>query len=193
MGDNFFNEFSKKVAGYSDDELIEVLKNRSHYKGQAAQLAVKEALKRGIIRSEADLPEKEYEVKPSRFTIFPPVKNAGSREQLIRSLARSVLLTGVIPLIFGFIKISGKDIMEGIVLLLLGIIWILASAMVLRKLEEKFVYVVLFICFLSFFYVYRFFSQVQLLRVTDMFIAIVIYGLVFYCLLYIRSLLKIRD
>ncbi len=193
MDDNFFNEFSKKVAGYSDDELIEVLKNRSHYREQAAQLAVREALRRGIIQSEADLSGEKYEVKPFRFTIFPPVKNAGRRKQLIRSLARSVLLTGVIPLIFGFLMINGKDMMEGVVLLLLGIIWILASAMVVRKLEEKFVYVVLFICFLSFFYVYRFFSQIQSLRVMDMFIAIVIYGLVFYCLLYIRSLLKIRD
>ena len=44
-------DFRKDIPEYSDERIIEILKQRDHYQAEAAQLAIEEAIKRGIIFS----------------------------------------------------------------------------------------------------------------------------------------------
>ena len=46
--------FEEQFLDISDQEIVNILKMRKHYQPEAAQTAVNEALKRGIIHSEDD-------------------------------------------------------------------------------------------------------------------------------------------
>jgi hypothetical protein len=73
--ENQVPEFIKIIAGYTDDELRKVLKKRKLYQKEAAEFAIQEAIRRGIIYSDQDLFAKEFKDEPDKFSIFPSIEN----------------------------------------------------------------------------------------------------------------------
>jgi hypothetical protein len=60
------NDFEQSMSALSDDQLKEVLKKRSLYQEEAVKIAIQEAKKRGIIRSEEELPAPRFRHEPMK-------------------------------------------------------------------------------------------------------------------------------
>ena len=64
------SDFRSLIPDYNNDELINVLKKRKQYQKEAAEVAIQEAIKRGLIYSEQDLFADEFQDKVNTFSIF---------------------------------------------------------------------------------------------------------------------------
>lgn len=183
-------KFNEKIAGCTDDEIIEILKKRRYYNPVAAGIAISEAIKRGLINSEDDLLAEEYRVKPLRFSLFPAVANQESREKLIKSLSRGILLAGILPAALGVYKFTEKHLFEALFLFCVGVIWVVSSFLLLKYKRKSFVNLALSMAVFAAGYIAWYFLMAKYVRRMDVFVAIIFFGLVFYCLFYLNSILS---
>lgn len=183
------NEFEKIYSEYSDDELIEVLKKRNHYRKEAAGQAVREAIKRGIIHSGQDLFGEKYKVSPLRFRWIPEIENPAAKNKIRKSIARSLMIAGILPLVWGGVKIFRGLHAEGLLLMVLGFVWVYVSLEIYRNIVQRLA--ILFVLLAgAFAYMLRFFLIQKNLLLMDFFIAAIVFGLALYGLLFLRKLLK---
>jgi 4-amino-4-deoxy-L-arabinose transferase-like glycosyltransferase len=188
LNEKIRNEIKHAMKDYRDEEIREILKKRNLYNPKVAQMAVEEALRRGIIHSEQDLVAREYKTQKLRFRLFPVIENKEMKERLIKSLSRGILLTGVFPVIFGFLKIAENQWTEAFLFIILGVVWILSTAFLMRTHHRKLVFLILTLAVLSAVYVASLLLQMKPLRFMDLFVAAAIYGIIFYSLFYIHFL-----
>ncbi|MFV0590193.1 MAG: hypothetical protein ACK5M7_02300 [Draconibacterium sp.] len=128
---------------YSNEEIIQVLKKRTYYTPEAASLAIEEAIKRGIIHSEEDLYSDEFKVEELSFSWFPPISNRNTREKIRKSIARSLVIVGLIPLVFGIVEMNrGVELEKGLILVF-GLTWIFCSARLYKSYHKSFVFALL--------------------------------------------------
>ena len=180
--------FELKYSDYSDDEILSVLKKRDHYQKAAVEVAVQEAIQRGIINSEQDLLSAEFKVAPMPFTLFPKIENEKSRLKTLKSMGRSLLIMGAVPSIWGALKIYRGHLFEGLGLLILGLIWMSVSFQMMKTASSRGINVLLVIFAAAVFYVSRLLWANAFTTVTDVFIALLFCLLVLYGLLYRRKL-----
>jgi hypothetical protein len=173
-----------------DAELTEVLKKRSQYQEIAADCAIREALKRGLILSEAELNHPGFRQVPARFTFFPSPYRAETRQRLLRSLCRSLMIAGVIPAFYGILKMTNLKYAEGTALVSIGIVWIGMSWFLMERNDRRWVFPMFFLILVSIPYVARMMVWYASLKWTDFFIPSVLYVLIIYSLLYVHALLK---
>ncbi|NQU84518.1 MAG: hypothetical protein HQ541_02035 [Mariniphaga sp.] len=193
LDEGLIKELEKSIIDYSDEEVMEILKKRKHYNPIVVKMTIEEAVKRGIINSESDLVAEDYRVEPFRFHIFPSIEKHEIRIRVIKSLSRGILLAGIIPTIFGFLRIAENKMIEAFILLCLGGIWIASAALLMRSFHQRFIYLILSMGGLSVIYVAKVLLGLKPFRFMDMFVALIIYGVIFYSLLYIKSLIKINS
>lgn len=179
-----------KIRSLSRDELVTVLKKRKHYQKEAADEAVREALRRGIIRSEEELESPEFEDPESRFTLFPCPENSDGRNRLFRSLLRGLMLAGLIPVIYGVSKFVIPKYAEGAGLISLGVIWIGMAWFIMERQEKRLILPMFLLIFMSMAYAVRLLFFFEYLKVIDLLVPIVLFVLIFYFLFYVRSLLR---
>lgn len=186
--DNARQSFQSKFSNFSDDEIAIVLKKRNHYQKTAVEVAVQEAIKRGIIHSEEDLLSAEFNVKPMPFTFFPKIENEKARLKTLKSMSRSLLIVGAVPTIWGALKVYRGHLYEGLILLILGLIWISVSFQMMKTVSSRGVSVLLVIFVAAVFYVSRLLWANIFTSVTDVFISVIFCLLALYGLLYMRKL-----
>jgi len=136
-------DFRQLIPGYSDDEIIRILKKRTYYIPEAANLAIAEAIKRGIIHSEQDLFSDEYKVEEMSFSWFPRIQDLFTRDKIRKSIARNLVIVGVIPLVFGMVEMNRGEHTQGSLILGFGLIWMFFSAQLNRNYHKSFVLVLL--------------------------------------------------
>ncbi len=129
--------FVVQIPEYSDAEILNILKKRNHYQPEAARLVISEALKRGLINSEDDLLEKEFRTKPLKKTLFPQIEDKQQKKKISRSITRGLLITGVIPVIFGILKLNEGAQVEGSFVTIGGVLWIIFASKNIRKINLK--------------------------------------------------------
>jgi hypothetical protein len=173
-------EFKQIIAAYSDEELRIVLKKRKLYQKDAADFAIHEAIRRGIIYSEQDLFAKEYKHTPNKFSMFPTIENEKTRGKFRKSISRSFLVLGAIPLVFGGIKIFEMQSIEGILIFVLGAAWIFASYQLMRKLDKRLVVLLFVILVFAVAYVVKLLVSTSSLYTIDLLVAVIGIGSVFY-------------
>ncbi len=61
----------ERISGLSRDELMMALRMRKHYQPEAAAAAVKEAIRRGLIRTEEDLSLPEFDEPEQQIHLLP--------------------------------------------------------------------------------------------------------------------------
>jgi hypothetical protein len=171
-------------------ELVDALKKRKLYQPEAAALLVRMAILRGIIRTEEDLDSPEFTDSGSGFTLFPCSENEVSRDKLFRSLIRSLMVAGVIPIAFGIFKFTLQKYVEGAGMISLGIIWMAAAWFIMEKREMKLLYPMLALVLLSLMYVIRILMLFDTLRWSDIMVTSVLYLALFYLIFYTRSILN---
>jgi hypothetical protein len=173
-------EFKQIIAAYSDDELRIVLKKRKLYQKDAADFAIQEAIRRGMIYSEQDLFAKEYKHMPDKFSLFPTIENEKIRSKFRKSISRSMLILGAVPMVFGGIKIFESQSIEGILIFVLGATWIFASYQLMRKLDKKLVVLLFILLLFAVAYIVKLIVSSPSLYTIDLLVAVIGIGFVFY-------------
>jgi len=181
-------DFRSTIPNYSDEEIFAILKKRKQYQPEAANLAIKEAIKRGLINSEQDLFSEKFQDNPAESGLFPIIRDAKHREKIRKSISRILLIAGVIPVIWGVLEITKSKLVEGIFLVLLAAIWIYASAQLMRSLQTKMVNLLFVMLVATVAYIVKKMLEMKGLAIMDYFIPIVIFSLITYGLLFIRRL-----
>jgi hypothetical protein len=180
-------DFEQIYSEYPDSEIVDILKKRKHYQKEAAQQAIHEAIKRGIIHSEQDLLSEEYKVEPLKFTLVPKIEQEKARRKTRRSLARSLAIAGIMPVVWGALKIFWGDILEGLILFILGSLWIYISIQIFKK-DSKWLNLLFIIWGAGSIYMVSFFTSQKSLVYMDVIISVIGFGLVLYGILFVRNL-----
>jgi hypothetical protein len=181
-------DFRSTIPNHSDEEIFAILKKRKQYQPEAANLAIKEAIKRGLINSEQDLFSEKFQENTAKSGLFPIINNDKHKENIRKSISRILLITGAIPVIWGVLEIIKSKLIEGILLVLLGTVWIYASAQLMRSMQIKMVNLLFVMLVASVAYIVKIVLEMKGLTIMDYFIPVVICSLIIYGLLFIRRL-----
>ena len=181
-------DFRKDIAEYSDERILEILKQRDHYQAEAAQLAIEEAIKRGIIFSEQDLFAEEYKVEVLDTKVIPKIRKPENKEKIRRSLARSLVLFGIMPLVFGFVQINSANHVEGVLILFVGLLWMYFSAQLIKQYHKPFINLLLTLSLLAVSYVYTKLVLANGFVFFDFFLPGVLLSLLIYGLFFLKGL-----
>jgi hypothetical protein len=183
-------EFKRIIAGYTDDELRKVLKKRKLYQKDAADFAIQEAIKRGLIYSEQDLFAVEFKHEPEKFSIFPTIENEKARGKFRKSIARSLLILGILPVVWGGIKIFETQSFEGILIFIFGVAWSFTSFQLMHTVKMKLLYFLFLLLLLLIGYLIKTIISAYSLTTIDVLFIIITVGFVFYG---IGFLSKLKD
>lgn len=184
-----YNDYKKLIPELPDEEIIYILKRRSYYQKKAREMAVKEAVRRGIIHSEQDLFSDDYNIKPVKFSLFPIIEDQKNKKKITKSIARVLLICGVLPVVWGIIRLNFGALAEGAVLVIFGVIWIFCSAAIMVKYKKECVLILFLLLFASCAY----FVKIVLLKkgtliFMDFFIPAVLYLFIVYGLVFLGKL-----
>ncbi len=150
-------DYKEIIASHSDVELKNVLKKRKLYRKEAAEFAINEAIRRGIIYSEQDLFAKEFQVEQEKFSIFPTVENEKTKAKYIKSIIRTLIVIGVIPLIYGGIQVFNLQSVESVLIFLFGAAWSISAFQFKRTQNSRLVYFLIFLTVLAIAFLIRYF------------------------------------
>jgi hypothetical protein len=185
-------EYKQIISGYTDEEIRKVLKKRKLYQKDAADFAIQEAIRRGLIYSEQDLFAAEFKAEPEKFSLFPTIENEKARSKFKKSITRSLLILGALPLVWGGIQIFQTQSLEGILIFIFGVSWSLTSFQLLRlvNLNLKLIYFMFFLAVLAVTYVVKILITSHFLTTIDVLVTTIAIGFVFYG---IGFLSKLKD
>ncbi len=188
--ENQVPEFQKIIAGYPDDELRRVLKKRKLYQREAADFAVQEAIRRGMIYSEQDLFAREFKNEPEKFLLFPVIENEKVRAKFKKSISRSLMILGALPAVWGGIQIFETQNIEGILIIIFGVTWSFTSFQLMHKLKinPKLIYFMFALAVLAVGYILKIFIKLHSLNAVDVLVGIIAAGFVFYAIGFLNSL-----
>ena len=182
------SDFENTMGSLNDEQLKEVLKKRNLYQPEAAQAAIKEAIKRGLIYSEEDLVNTEYRAKPMKKKLFPEIENIKIRVKIRKSLARGLLLSGILPLIYGVVRMNAGSANEGALVLLFGVVWMGISAWLIRQYSKTAISILFGLAGLSAIYTIILLVSQPRFVFMDKFIVATLYLLIAYGLAYLFRL-----
>ncbi|NOR74024.1 MAG: hypothetical protein GQ525_02580 [Draconibacterium sp.] len=182
------SDFRSTIPNYSDEEILVILKKRKQYQPEAAELAINEAIKRGLINSEQDLFSEEFQENKSESFLFPEIIDNKNKNKIRKSISRILLIIGALPVIWGALEIGKSNLIEGVLLILLGSIWIYASAQLMRSLQTKMVNILFIMLFASGVYILKLLLELKGLAIMDYFIPTILISLIIYGLLFVRRL-----
>jgi hypothetical protein len=183
------SDFKEIINKHSDEQILEILKKRDYYQSEAVKIALDEAIERKLIHSEQDLFSPEFSTGPLKRKLIPDINREKNRIKIRKSLGRSLLIAGVLPLIFGFVQYNNNQVNEGIVLLGFGLFWMYLFSQLMQNGSKKNVVILMACTFLSMFYVVYLFAKSKSVIFMDVFIVALIYLLIFYGLFFIRKLI----
>jgi hypothetical protein len=181
-------EFKQIIAAYSDEEIRNVLKKRKLYEKNAADFAIQEAIRRGIIYSEQDLFAKEYKHEPDKFSLFPAIENPKALAKFKKSLTRSLLILGAIPMVFGAIKIFETQSLEGTLILVFGAAWSFLSYKLMQKTDKMLVVLLFVLLILALAYIVKLMISAHSLTTIDVLVSVIGVGFVLYGIGYLWKL-----
>jgi hypothetical protein len=119
---NFYERFS----GYTDAQILEILKNQKNYQENAKNAAVTIAIERQLIQSESDLLLPEFQGnKTTGFTLFPQIAEEYHLRNIIGSTFRFLYILSFLPIVYGFLMYAQGFIDQTILAGCIGCVWIL--------------------------------------------------------------------
>lgn len=125
--------YEELIPKYSDEELLNVLKRRSYYTKKAADMAIQEAIKRGIIYTEHDLFSEKFREEKLLFSWFPVPQNTEARKKIKKSIIRSLIGTGLIPFVYGAFQIYRGYGEHAEIYVAFGLFWIILSILLTQN------------------------------------------------------------
>jgi len=186
------DKFGNIYTDYSDNDLVSILKKRDMYQAEAATSAIREAIRRGIIHSDQDLFDEKFRPQPSRFLLFPVPEKKHVQEKLTNSIIRTMVISGLIPLIEGVLKYRSGYPEKSMPVLIFALSWIILSLLLMLK--RKFTPVILLLLNTAAlaYLLLRHFQKVHLMPMEWM-IALFVIFLNFYLLLFYNKIIKSKN
>lgn len=181
-------DYRTDIPEYSDEQLIEILKQRDYYQPEAAQMAIDEAIKREIIYSEQDLFSDEYKVEELETSLFPNIKKTRNKDRIRRSLARSFVLLGILPLVFSFIQTNKGSQIEGGMLFIVGALWIFCSAHLIKQFQFVLIHTLGLLSILGLVYIYAKLLLAHVAVFFDFFLPGILFALLIYALAFLKKI-----
>ena len=118
--------FYERYSNFTDDQILEILKNQKDYQENARNAAVKIAVERQLIHSESDLLSPEFQQSRStRLTLFPRITNTYHSERLFGSAFRFLYVLSFLPIIYAFLKYAEGYLDQAILGVSVGSVWFL--------------------------------------------------------------------
>ncbi|HNQ37409.1 MAG TPA: hypothetical protein PKJ58_05565 [Prolixibacteraceae bacterium] len=179
----------ERIRSLTRSELMMVLRRRKDYRPEAVQVAIAEALRRGLIAGEEDLDRPEFGEPVNMFTFFPAPDQQEGRVRLLRSLLRGVMIAGLIPLVYGVMKFTLQKYAEGGGLVSMGIMWIALAWWIQDRQDKRALLPLSLLLLFALVYAVRILLLFSNPGWTDFLFPLVLFGLLSYFLLYVRSLL----
>lgn len=186
--ENQVEHFRNVMKAHTDDELTEVLRKRKQYQPEAEKQAVLEAIGRGIINSEQDLLSEKFAETPRKFELFPQIKNITARNKLKRSIARGLLLVGIIPIVWGLRTWGGVSVTESLLVIFYGLIWCTVAFALWRKNNVFLSYSLLFLLVPGLVYLVRTMLKNPFHPAYEILVPVVLIAFIFYGVGYLRKL-----
>lgn len=186
--ENQIPEFKRIISNYTDEELRKVLKKRKLYQNDAAEFAIEEAIKRGLIFSEQDLFAREFQPEPEKFSLFPTIENEKVRAKFRKSITRWLMISGALPMVWGGIKIYKTQSLEGILIFIFGAVWSLISFQLMRSVKISHIILMYFLLSIAIGYLVKIFVSAGYVKIADILIATVAVGFVAYGIGFLNKL-----
>ena len=181
-------DFTEQIPEYNDDEILTILKKRKYYQQEAARLAIDEALKRKLINSEDDLLAFEFQVKPLKKSLFPKIEDRIQKKKISKSISRGLLITGIIPVIYGMLKMNEGNQIEGGLVTFGGALWMIFASQTIRKANQIILNLFFALLLVASIYLARLLFQLKTIVFMDLFIVAVVFSLTVYGVLYLKRL-----
>lgn len=181
-------DFKEVMGTLNDEALTEVLRKRNLYQPEAARSAIDEAIRRGLINSEEDLLSEKYRIQPLKTRLFPEIENEHLRVKIRKSISRSLLISGILPLIFGAIRIQSGNLNEAALILIFGLIWLAFSFRLMKSFSRNIICFLLILAGISLFYIIRLLAGQPGINLIDKIAVSFFYLLLFYGLLFLLRL-----
>jgi hypothetical protein len=183
-------DYEELFGRMEDEQLLEVLEKRSLYQPEAASVAVRISIERGMFASEDDLPAPRVREKHLKLKLFPVVEHGKTRLRIRKSVARMLFLAGLLPAIWGIVRFNSGFTAEGAVLLVYALLWMGSSAWLIRHYTSAAVTFLFVLAGLSLAYIIRMFLVNPVFEFMDFFIIAVLYLLMVYGLFFMIRLGK---
>jgi len=177
-----------RMAACTDDELFKVLKKRIYYTEEAARIAIEEAKRRGLINSEYDLLSDKFRAEELEFSWFPLPESEGARQRIRKSIGRSLVICGIIPIVFGFLEINSGSVGFGRIILAFGIVCGVLSTQFARAYQKLLFYGLMVANAMAFVFVCSRVFKMKTPVILDFFVALTVFLMIAYGLLYIRRI-----
>jgi len=153
-------------------------------------LAIEEAIKRGIIFSEQDLFGEEYKVEELQTSMFPKINKSENRHKIRKSIARSLVIYGAIPVVFGLVQTNQGNSLEGGLILLFGLLWIYFSSQLIKAYQMLFIVLLMTASAVSVIYIYTKLILLGTSAFFDFFLPAALFLLTIYGLLFLKRMYK---
>lgn len=186
-------DFQEKYKQLTDTEIHEILQLRNSYQKNAAQAAIAEAIRRGIIQSEQDLFSEEYRQPNNRSSrFFPAIYKAEQKEKMLASIHRINFIVGIIPLIFSGLNYFKGEILPCIAYAGVGATWLYLSFRLSKTKSELIIKLMLTLLLAAFTYSIYAVSILKSLQIMDLAVTVIAFSVPGYCLMFARSILRNR-
>lgn len=186
--ENHSGHFSNLMSVKTDEELINILKKRKYYQPEAAKAAVLEAIERGIIHSEQDLFAEKFNTIQQKPGLFPDIENPAIKEKLKKSISRSLILVGAIPLVWCVSHWNSNVLTQNLLVLLYSFAWIGIAFGLLKTKNLWFGYGLLVLLVPGLLFLTRMLLENQFLKVYEIVVPAVLSLLIVYGVAYLRKL-----
>ena len=142
-------DFYEKYEDYTDEQILDVLRNHKDYQDGAVNAAVKIAVERQLIHSEQDLLSPEFQSQRKiEFMLFPLITDVHHRQRLVASIFRFLYVLSLVPLIYGLLKYGEGFPVQTYLGIGVSAAWF-ALTVLLRRTKKAFFFFLLFALLLA--------------------------------------------
>lgn len=184
----------KRIRSLNDADLLQVLKLRDSYTPEAATIAIEEALSRGLIGSEEDLEQAQFQpdATPGK-SIFPYLNEKKQFQRVFSSLIRLLYLVAVLPLLFGVLMLTDHQFVNAVSFLVVGGAWLTFSVLANKYKDSRFPLVLILVLLSGIALTLSDNYLLTRLHLTDFVVIGLAIAIMIYILLYLRVLLVRRK
>lgn len=184
----------KRIRSLNDADLLQVLKLRDSYTPEAATIAIEEALSRGLIGSEEDLEQAQFQPDAThRKSIFPYLNEKKQFQRVFSSLIRLLYLVAVLPLLFGVLMLTDHQFVNAVSFLVVGGAWLTFSVLANKYKDSRFPLVLILVLLSGIALTLSDNYLLTRLHLTDFVVIGLAIAIMIYILLYLRVLLVRRK
>jgi hypothetical protein len=183
------NSFEYRLREVSDEEIINILTYKEHFQPHAVKAAIKEALKRGIISSVADLESDKFKPQPlPPKSMFPISVEEGHNIAIFKSLCRITYGFSIIPIVYGILEFAKQNFIVAIAAIIIGFTIVFMTYNLEKKRQLIFSQLLLSLNIPSAGYALYYLISLGKPTMMDIFTALIIVMVILYTTLYLQKL-----